>query len=67
MPLGSLTFTPSISTSVCVVSAPRSDMLATDPVLPDRLKRTPGVVASRSTTSTDWRRAIVSASMIVIA
>src|SRR3546814_5512482 len=38
--------------SVCVVSAPRSDMLATDPVLPDRLKRTPGVAASRSTTST---------------
>jgi hypothetical protein len=67
MPLGSFTFTPSIRTKVCVVSAPRSDMPATEPVLPVRLNRTPGTVASRSTTSTDWRFSIVAASMIVIA
>ena len=49
------------------VAVPRSEMPATDPVLPVRLKRTPGVVASRSTISTVWRFSIVSASMIVIA
>ena len=48
---GSLTRTPSITTSVWSASAPRIRTLVSAPIVPLRVTVTPGVVASRSETT----------------
>src|SRR3569623_693050 len=64
---GSLTRTPSINVSVCSPSAPRIRTALNPPIPPLRVTVTPGVVASKSDSATDWRWSIVARSISVTA
>ncbi len=55
---GSFSLTPSISTTVCWVSAPRMLRLVAVPGPPLRVKLTPGVWASSSVTEMAWLASI---------